>query len=82
MDPQSKLLYRLTIDGTMDNVDQRITSDLQVSHTGSIRVCGLWSMQCVCGLWLVHAVCGLWSMQCWSVVHAVCGQWNATSRKK
>ena len=44
MDPQSKLLYRLTIDGTTDNVDQRITSDLQVSHIGSISVGGLRSM--------------------------------------
>lgn len=30
----SNLMYRLSIDGTMDNMDQRITSDLQVALDG------------------------------------------------
>lgn len=30
----NKLLYRLTVDGTIDNIDQRITSDLQVVLDG------------------------------------------------
>jgi len=35
---KDNLLYRLTVDGTMDNIDQRITSDLQIVLDGFICV--------------------------------------------
>ena len=34
LNDKTKLLYRLTVDGTMDTVDQRVTSDLQVVIDG------------------------------------------------